>query len=84
VREGRLPKEMSEIEVKAEMMASVWKLRIAPGDVVSEGQELLILESMKMEIPLNAPEEGEVLRVNAEEGEAVRQGAVLVVIRTSP
>ena len=68
------------LEVLAEMAASVWKVRIAPGDLVAEGDVLVVLESMKMEIPVEAPRAGAVVRVGVVEGAAVDEGDVLVVL----
>lgn len=62
------------------MVATVWKVLVQPGDVVEEGQTLVILESMKMEIPVDAPEAGEVMSVGVAEGAAVQEGDVIAVI----
>ncbi|MEO7803509.1 MAG: biotin/lipoyl-binding carrier protein [Actinomycetota bacterium] len=67
-------------EVLCEMVATVWKVLVQPGDVVEEGQTLVILESMKMEIPVDAPEAGEVMSVGVAEGAAVQEGDVIAVI----
>ena len=50
-------------EIRAEMVANVWKVVAAAGDTVAEGDTLVILESMKMEIPVEAEEEGIVARI---------------------
>jgi biotin carboxyl carrier protein len=68
------------VEVLSEMVANVWKVTVAPGDEVSEGDTLVILESMKMEIPVVAPEEGTVSEVRVEEGGVVQEGDVIAVI----
>ena len=67
-------------EVRAEMAATVWQIQTEVGATVSEGDELVILESMKMEIPVTAPVAGVVreLRVAAE-GQ-VQEGDVIAVI----
>ena len=67
-------------EVKAELVGSVWKVKISPGVQVAEEDELLILESMKMEIPVTAPRAGTVREVRVREGEVVKEGQVLVVL----
>ncbi len=74
---------MSEalIEVRAEMTASVWKVVVAAGQVVAEGEHLLILESMKMEIPVEAPSAGTVAEILVEPESQVADGDVLVTIR---
>ncbi len=67
-------------EVKAELVGNVWKVRTAVGAQVAEEDELLILESMKMEIPVTAPCAGTVTEVRVKEGEVVKEGQVLVVL----
>ena len=67
-------------EVKAELVGSVWKIKTQPGAEVGEEDELLILESMKMEIPVTAPRAGTVKEVRVKEGEVVKEGQVLVVL----
>ncbi len=66
--------------VKAELSAMVWKIVVAEGDTVAEGQELIILESMKMEIPVEAECSGTIVRIQVAEGQAVAEGDVLVEI----
>jgi len=66
--------------VEAEMVANVWKVLVAPGAAVSSGDTLVILESMKMEIPVEAPVDGTVSAVNVEEGGVVQEGDVIAVI----
>ncbi len=70
---------MSE-EVLAEMVANVWKVLVSAGDDVSEGDTLVILESMKMEIPVEATASGKVSSVNVTEGGVVQEGDVIAVI----
>lgn len=67
-------------EVLSEMVANVWKVLVSPGDAVSAGDPLVILESMKMEIPVEAPTDGTVREVRVEEGGVVQEGDVLAVI----
>ena len=66
--------------VEAEMVANVWKVLVQPGAAVSSGDTLVILESMKMEIPVEAPVDGTVSAVNVEEGGVVQEGDVIAVI----
>jgi len=66
--------------VEAEMVANVWKVLVAPGASVSAGETLVILESMKMEIPVEAPVDGTVSEVKVEEGGVVQEGDVIAVI----
>ena len=70
---------MSE-EVLAEMVANVWKVLVAAGDQVEEGDTLCILESMKMEIPVEATASGTVASVDVVEGGVVQEGDVIAVI----
>jgi acetyl-CoA carboxylase biotin carboxyl carrier protein len=67
-------------EVLAEMVANVWKVLVSVGDQVSEGETLCILESMKMEIPVEATAAGTVAEVNVAEGGVVQEGDVIAVI----
>jgi acetyl-CoA carboxylase biotin carboxyl carrier protein len=69
-------------EVQAEMVANVWKIVVAVGDVVADGDTLLILESMKMEIPVLAEAAGTVVEVSVAEGDVVQEGDVLVLLET--
>ena len=66
-------------EIEAPVTGSVWKIECGVGDVVSEGDVLIILESMKMEIPVEAEENGTVTEIRCEEGDSVTDGDVLVV-----
>jgi len=66
--------------VEAEMVANVWKVLVQAGATVASGDTLVILESMKMEIPVEAPVDGTVSAVNVEEGGVVQEGDVIAVI----
>ena len=66
--------------VRAHITGTVWKIEVRPGDAVIEGQTLVILESMKMEMPVESPVAGTVTAVTAREGASVEEGAVLVEI----
>jgi acetyl-CoA carboxylase biotin carboxyl carrier protein len=68
------------IEVKAEIVGTVWKIVTGPGDAVAEDQTLLILESMKMEIEVVAPRAGTVQEIKVKETDLVAEGQVLVVL----
>ncbi len=68
------------MEIKAELVGTVWKVLVRPGDAVSEDQELIVLESMKMEIPVVAPRAGTVQEVRVRETEVVAENQVLVVL----
>lgn len=67
-------------EVKANMAGSVWKLVVAEGDRVSQGDDIVILESMKMEIPLPAEKDGIVKKLKVAEGDFVNEGDVVAII----
>ena len=67
-------------EVLSEMVANVWKVLVSEGDQVSEGDVLVILESMKMEIPVESPESGTVSQLKVAEGGVVQEGEVIAVI----
>jgi acetyl-CoA carboxylase biotin carboxyl carrier protein len=67
-------------EVEAHITGTVWKVEVAVGDAVREGDTVVILESMKMEMPVEAELEGTVSEVLVEEGQAVSEGDPLVVL----
>ncbi len=67
-------------EVRAEMVANVWKVVVSQGDSVDEGDTLVILESMKMEIPVVAEGAGTVQELRVAEGDVVQEGDVIAVI----
>jgi acetyl-CoA carboxylase biotin carboxyl carrier protein len=67
-------------EVVAEMVANVWKVLVAGGDQVHEGDTICILESMKMEIPVEATASGTISALNVAEGGVVQEGDVIAVI----
>ena len=70
---------MSE-EVLAEMVANVWKIVTSVGDTVAEGDTICILESMKMEIPVEATVAGTITEINVTEGGVVQEGDTIAVI----
>jgi acetyl-CoA carboxylase biotin carboxyl carrier protein len=61
------------------MAGTIFKVLVAAGDEVEAGQDVIVLESMKMEIPLQAEVGGKVTTVNVEEGQFVNEGEVLLV-----
>jgi acetyl-CoA carboxylase biotin carboxyl carrier protein len=67
-------------EIKAELVGNVWKIVAGAGDKVEEDDVLLILESMKMEIPVVAPRAGTVSEIRVKETDVVREGQVLAVL----
>lgn len=64
--------------VKSNMAGTVWKVLVQPGDTVSPGQDVLILESMKMEIPISAEAGGTVKAIRVKEGDFVNDGDLVV------
>jgi acetyl-CoA carboxylase biotin carboxyl carrier protein len=64
-------------EIRAEMVANVWKVVAAAGDPVSDGDTLVILESMKMEIPVLAESDGTVVELAVSEGDVVQEGDLI-------
>ena len=67
-------------DVVAEMVANVWRVLVAAGDAVDEGDPLVILESMKMEIPVASPVAGTVQELRVQEGGVVQEGDVIAVV----
>ena len=68
------------VDIEAHITGNVWKIEVAVGDEVVEGDTVVILESMKMEIPVEAEDDGTVKEILCEEGQAVSEGDVLVVL----
>jgi acetyl-CoA carboxylase biotin carboxyl carrier protein len=75
-REGRTVAD----EIRAEMVANVWKVVASAGDSVTEGDTLVILESMKMEIPVVVESDGVVQQMAVNEGDVVQEGDLIAVI----
>ena len=67
-------------EIKAHITGTVWKIEVKPGDSVAADQTVVILESMKMEMPVEAPSAGKVSAIRVRETQAVNEGDVLVVL----
>lgn len=66
--------------VEAHITGTVWKIECEIGDTVAEGDTVVVLESMKMEMPVEAEDRGAVREILCEEGQAVNEGDVLVVL----
>jgi acetyl-CoA carboxylase biotin carboxyl carrier protein len=66
--------------IEAHITGTVWKIEVAVGDEVTEGDTVVILESMKMEMPVEAEDEGTVKEVVVAEGQSVSEGDTLVVL----
>jgi len=65
-------------QIRAPITGSVWKVLVGAGETVAEGDEVAIIESMKLEIPVEADDDGTVARVHVAIGEAVSEGQVLI------
>ena len=71
---------MAIVDVKTEITGNVWKVVKAVDDTIEEDEPVMILESMKMEIPVSAPEDGKVVEILVAEGDTVTEGAVVAKI----
>jgi acetyl-CoA carboxylase biotin carboxyl carrier protein len=67
-------------DIEAHITGTVWKIEVSPGDTVEEGDTVVVLESMKMEMPVEAEDPGVVREIKVEEGASVSEGDVLVVL----
>jgi acetyl-CoA carboxylase biotin carboxyl carrier protein len=67
-------------DIEAHITGTVWKVEVEVGDTVEEGDTVVILESMKMEMPVEAEQAGTVREILCEEGQAVTEGDILVVL----
>ena len=67
-------------EIRAEMVANVWRVLVSEGDHVADGDTLVILESMKMEIPILAETSGVVSKLHVAEGDVVQEDELIAVI----
>jgi acetyl-CoA carboxylase biotin carboxyl carrier protein len=83
-REHMLPPHTHERSavagIEAHITGTVWKIEVGIGDTIEEGDTVVILESMKMEMPVEAEDEGTVKEILVEEGQAVSEGDTLVVL----
>ena len=67
-------------EIKAELVGNLWKITIEVGQHVEEDDTIMILESMKMEIPIMAPQAGTIKEILAKEGDVVQEGQTVAII----
>jgi acetyl-CoA carboxylase biotin carboxyl carrier protein len=72
--------EANVTEVKAELVGNLWKIVVEVGQAVEEDDTLMILESMKMEIPITTPTSGTVAQILVAEGEVVQEGQTVAII----
>ncbi len=68
------------VEVEAQITGNVWKIEKAVGDQVSVEDVILIIESMKMEIPVESPSAGRIAEIRVQEGQSIEEGDILVVL----
>ena len=73
---------VKQVEIKSEVAGSVWKIEVSPGDTVSAGDTLIVLECMKLEIPVIAELAGKVLEILVGEQDQVGEGEALVLMET--
>jgi acetyl-CoA carboxylase biotin carboxyl carrier protein len=78
--ESPTPEEDPLPDVEAHITGTVWKIECQVGDDVEEGDTVVILESMKMEMPVEAEDDGKVAEIKCAEGQSVSEGEVLVVL----
>ncbi|SDI16397.1 MULTISPECIES: biotin/lipoyl-binding carrier protein [Bradyrhizobium] len=71
---------MSKLEARSEVSGFVWKIETAPGQRVAKGDTLVLIESMKMEIPIIAEADGVVVAIKVEEGGAVNEGSTVAIL----
>jgi acetyl-CoA carboxylase biotin carboxyl carrier protein len=71
---------MAVVNVKSEIAGNVWKIQTKPGDRIELEGEIMILESMKMEIPVLAPKAGIIKEIKVSEGESIGEGQLVAVL----
>ena len=74
---------MTTLTIRAEITGTVWKIVAQEGDMLQEDDTIMILESMKMEIPVLAPEDGRLAKLLVAEGAPLREGQEIVVFEQS-
>jgi acetyl-CoA carboxylase biotin carboxyl carrier protein len=72
------------MEIRADIDASVWQVHVEVGQEVTQGEELIVLESMKMEIPVEASIAGAVASLSVAPGDTVKRGDILLVLEERP
>jgi acetyl-CoA carboxylase biotin carboxyl carrier protein len=71
---------IGRVQIKAELAGNLWKIVVREGQQVQAEETLMIMESMKMEIPVTAPSAGRVTKIHAREGETVQEGQILIEV----
>ena len=69
-------------EIKAHITGTVWKIEVKVGDTIEEGDVVAILESMKMEMPVEAEDEGTVKEIRVKEGQPVAEGDIIAIVES--
>ena len=69
------------MNIKSQIQAIVWKISVEIGDKINEGQEVILLESMKMEIPIISDITGKVESILLEEGDTVNEDQIVIIIK---
>ena len=72
---------MADIQIKSEVTGAVWKIEKQIGDAISSGDTIMIIESMKMEIPVICEEPGTLSEIRVKEGDAINEGAVVAIVK---
>ena len=73
---------MADIKVQSEITGKVWAIEASVGDSLEEEDTIIVLESMKMEIPIVAPQDGNLIKVLVAEGDAVTEGQDVAIMET--
>jgi len=73
---------MAAININSEISGSIWKILVKTGDQVKAGDTLIIIESMKMEIPVEAPEDGTVEHIHVNEADTIEEDQLLISIQS--
>lgn len=73
---------MAQETIESEIHGAVWKIEVTEGDMLSEDDTIMILESMKMEIPVDATASGKLVQLCVAEGDVVAEGQALAIIET--
>jgi biotin carboxyl carrier protein len=68
------------VQIKAELAGNLWRIVVGEGQQVRTDETLMILESMKMEIPVNSPAAGRVTKIHVKEGQTVQEGQLLIEV----
>ena len=71
---------MAVVNVKSEIAGNVWKIQTKPGDRIDVDGEIMILESMKMEIPVLSPRSGTIKEIKVSEGDAIGEGQLVAIL----